>query len=212
LCWKVVTYEEKSGHKYANFLGSQGGASVRSDIDYLLERIPLEDEKHILLQSRHGVIKRLYGGAANSIKEISESINESEEDVSAVLDELLAQAIIVKNQKEIFLRTEIDTLISLFKEAKTENSLLDLMLSNYFESIINIIPEYISAKYLVNLNGQERDGLIKILNVSPKALEFGLLGDSTEFRNNEEHIKKLNMVAEKANELRTMRNRSLFNA
>ncbi len=211
LFWKIVTYEEKSGHKYASLLSSQGSSSIRSDIDYLLERIPLEDEKHILLQSRHGVIKRLYEGAANSIKEISETINESEGDVSAVLDELLAQAIIVKNQKEIFLRPEIDVLISLFKEAKTENSLIDFMLCRYFDSIINIIPEYISAKYLVNLNGQERDVLIKILKVSPRALEFGLLGDSTEFRNNEGQIKKLNINEEKANEWRKMRNWNLFN-
>lgn len=209
--WKVVTYEERFGHKYASFLSSQGGASVRNDIDYLLERVPLEDEKHILLQSRHGVIKRLYEGAANSIKEISESIKESEDDVSAVLDELLAQAIIAKNRKEISLRLEVDTAISLFKEAKAENSLIDFMLSKYFESIINIIPEYISAKYLVNFSGQERESLIRILKVSPRALEFCLIGDSTAFRTNEEHIKTLKLTEEKANEWRRMRNWNLFN-
>jgi tetratricopeptide (TPR) repeat protein len=210
LFWKVVTCEEKSGHKYISLLNSQGGVSVRNDIDYLLERIPLKDEKHILLQSRHGVIKRLYEGAANSIKEISESIKESEDDVSAALDELLAQAIIVINQKEIFLRPEIDTFISLFKEAKAENSLVDFMLSKYFDSTINIMPEYTSAKYLVNLSKQERDALIRVLKVSPKALEFCLIGDSTEFRNNEEHIKKLNLTEEKVNELRKQRTQNLF--
>ncbi len=209
--WKVVTYGERLYHKYASFLSSHGGASVRNDIDYLLERVPLEDEKHILLQSRHGVIKRLYEGAANSIKEISESIKESEDDVSAVLDELLAQAIIAKNRKEISLRLEVDTAISLFKEAKAENSLIDFMLSKYFESIINIIPEYISAKYLVNLSGQERESLIRILQVSPRALEFCLIGDSTAFRTNEEHIKTLKLTEEKANEWRRMRNWNLFN-
>ena len=97
--WKVITNGEESGHKYVSFLNPNGNIVNRNDIEYLLERITLSDEKHILLQNRHGIIRMLYKGTANSIKEISESIKESEEDVSAVLDELLAQAMIIKNSK-----------------------------------------------------------------------------------------------------------------
>ena len=208
--WKVVTTEEESDHKYVSFLNPKGRIVNRSDIEYLLERIPLNDQKHILLQNRHAIIKSLYEGPAKSINEISESIKESEEDVSAVLDELSAQSMIIKNPTEIFLRPEIDTFISLFKEAKTENSLIDFMLSKYFESSIKIVPEYICAKYFVNLSTPEKEVLIKILKVSPKALDFGLLGDSSEFRINEEHIEKLYLPDEKADDIRKQRIHNLL--
>ena len=208
--WRVVTWKQETGQKYISFFNNEGGSPNRSDIEYLLKRINIVDEKHILLQSHHNVIKYLYKESESSIRKIAESINESEDDVSATIDELKAQSLIEERTNKIFLRTEIDTFISLFKEAATEDSIIDFMLSNYFNSTINIIPNYISAKYLVELDEQEIESLVRIIKISPKALEIGLLGDSTKYRNNEDHIRKINLPKAKAEEWRTLRKSDFF--
>ena len=208
--WKVVTWKEETGQKYISFLNNKGGSPNRNDIEYLLKRISLVDEKHILFQSHHNVINYLYNESTNSVKKIAESINESEDDVYATIDELKAQALVEERSNKIFLRTEIDTFISLFKEAANEDSIIDFMLSNYFNSIVNIIPNYISLKYLVNLDEQEIESLVRIIKISPKALEIGLLGDSTKYRNNEDHIRKINLPKAKAEEWRTLRKSDFF--
>lgn len=208
--WKVVTWKEETGQKYISFLNNKGGSPNRNDIEYLLKRISLVDEKHILFQSHHNVINYLYNESSSSIIKIAESVIESEDDVYATIDELKAQALVEERSNKILLRIEIDTFISLFKEAATEDSIIDFMLSNYFNSIINIIPNYISSKYLVNLDEQEIESLVRIIKISPKALKIGLLGDSTIYRNNEDHIREINLPKEKADELRTLRKSDFF--
>ena len=84
------------------------------------------------------------------------------------------------------------------------------MSSIYFECTIGIVPEYICAKYFVDLSNSEKEVLIKILKISPGALEFGLLGDSQRFHTTVEHMQELSIPDEKAHKIRKQCIHDLF--
>jgi len=171
--WKITVYAENSDSSYVIFLNSIGETPYRTDIDYILKREKINEEKILRINDRHQIISCLYDLNEKSTSDISQVVQEPEEDVKIIIDELFAERIITISDNKIKLLVEFHSFYLIYKEcnSQSKNELIKLMLSPYYERVIDDAIDIIGAKFKLKLDNHKQE-LIQILKISPKCLDF----------------------------------------
>ena len=182
--WKISVYASSSDTTYIIFLKSNGETILKPDIEYILKRLSLGDEKILQINDRHQLISCLYDLSEKSPEDLSKNIQQPIENVQTIIDELFAEKIIEATNEKIKLKEEFPACYLIYKECR-EYSLKDLinfMSEKYYLNQIDKIIDYTSIRFKLKKE-IINDLLIGVLKISPKCLEFCLEGDTKPYNN-----------------------------
>jgi len=195
--WKITVSAENSDLKYLIFLESNGDITLDTDMNYILERLSLEDELILKILDRHKVLSYIYDLNERTIEEISQNVLEPKEDIQIIIEELLSEKIISLENDKIKLREEFPSFYLIFKESKKHpiQELVKLMLSKYYDNLLDEIIDHIEVRFKLKFNNH-KNSVKKILKISPKCLDFCLEGDTTPFKNLYNQVIKDKQVSE----------------
>lgn len=147
--------------------------------------------KLINLQARTKVIQSLSDMTFKKIEDISQEINESATDVKMALSNLLEEGVLSKNEDDKFtLSNEFDIFSRLIKEFLSDDVDYSFFKSKYVQMNINErLIKHLESRFYVEFEKDIRDGLYKLLAVSPSALYEALFCPTDFYRTGYEQIK-----------------------
>ncbi len=195
--WKITVSAENSDLKYLIFLESNGDITFDTDMNYILERLSLEDELILRILDRHKVLSYIYDLNERTIEEISQNVLEPKEDIQIIIEKLLSEKIISLENDKIKLREDFPSFYLVFRESKKHpiQELVKLMLSKYYDNLLDEIIDHIEVRFKLKFNNH-KNSVKKILKISPKCLDFCLEGNTTPFKNLYNQVIKDKQVSE----------------
>ena len=145
----------------------------------------------INLQARTKVIQSLSDMAFKKIEDISQEIKESATDVKMALSNLLEENVLSKNGDNKFtLSNEFDIFLILVKEFISDDVDHSFFKSKYVQMNINDrLIKYLESRFYLEFEKEMRDGLYKLLSVSPSALYEALFCPTDFYQTGYEQIK-----------------------
>jgi tetratricopeptide (TPR) repeat protein len=191
LFW-VITFKSFGKETHFSILDGKGEEVSKlvcgeiSELDNGLNGLEL-----INLQARTKVIQSLSDMTFKKIEDISQEINESSTDVKMALSNLLEEDVLSKNEDNKFtLSNEFDIFLRLIKEFLSDDVDYSFFKSKYVQMNINErLIKYLESRFYLEFEKEIRDGLYKLLAVSPSALYEALFCLTDFYRNSYEQIK-----------------------
>lgn len=194
LLW-VITFKSFGKETHFSIVSEKGDEVPKlicdeiSELDNGLNSLEL-----INLQARTKVIHSLSDMTFKKIEDISQEINESSTDVKMALSNLLKEDVLSKNEDDEFtLSNEFDIFLRLIKEFLSDDVDYSFFKSKYVQMNINErLIKYLESRFYVEFEKEIRDGLYKLLAVSPSALYEALFCPTDFYRTGYEQVKGCN--------------------
>lgn len=191
LFW-VITFKSFGKETHFSILDGKGEEVSKlvcdeiSELDNGLNGLEL-----INLQARTKVIQSLSDMTFKKIEDISQEINESSTDVKMALSNLLKEDVLSKNEdNEFTLSNEFDIFLRLIKEFLSDGVDYSFFKSKYVQMNINVrLIKHLESRFYLEFEKEIRDGLYKLLAVSPSALYEALFCPTDFYRTGYEQIK-----------------------
>jgi tetratricopeptide (TPR) repeat protein len=191
LFW-VITFKSFGKETHFSILDGKGEEVSKlvcgeiSELDKGLNGLEL-----INLQARTKVIQSLSDMTFKKIEDISQEINESSTDVKMALSNLFEEDVLSKNEDDEFtLSNEFDIFLRLIKEFLSDDVDYSFFKSKYVQMNINErLIKYLESRFYLEFEKEIRDGLYKLLVVSPSALYEALFCPTDFYRTGYEQIK-----------------------
>lgn len=211
--WMVTLADTTNLKNYFCLVTGLGDIPSQTDVEYLISRIPGDKTTatRVSLAGRDSVIATLLRSEDRTISEIAAEAIESITDISAAVASLQNEGLIQVKSGKVSLRKEPDALVAIAKLSFANKREHDFMRSQYYSAALSqILIPYVEAKFVVTLEADEKQTLVRVLEISPGALWRAIAGDAEPFRNSEEHIRQLKIAPEKAAEYRALTRNRLF--
>jgi tetratricopeptide (TPR) repeat protein len=191
LFW-VITFKSLGRETHFSILNGKGEESSKlicdeiSELDNGLNSLEL-----INLQARTKVIQSLSDMSFKKIEYISQEIGESATDVKMALSNLFEEDVLSKNEdNEFTLSNEFDIFLRLIKEFLSDDVDYSFFKSKYVQMNINErLIKYLESRFYLEFEKEMRDGLYKLLAVSPSALYEALFCPTDFYRTGYEQIR-----------------------
>ena len=191
LLW-VITFKSSGKETHFSIVSEKGDEVPKlicdeiSELDTDLNRLEL-----INLQARTKVIQSLSDMTFKKIEDISQEIKESATDVKMALSNLLEEGVLSKNEDDEFtLSNEFDIFLRLIKEFLADDVDYSFFKSEYVQiNIDDRLIKYLESRFYLEFEKEMRDGLYKLLAVSPSALYEALFCPTDFYRTGYEQIK-----------------------
>ena len=191
LLW-VITFKSFGKETHFSILSEKGDEVPKlicdeiSELDNGLNGLEL-----INLQARTKVIRSLSDMAFKKIEDISQEIKESATDVKMALSNLLEEDVLSKKEdNEFTLSNEFDIFLRLIKEFLSGDADYSFFKSKYVQMNINDrLIKYLESRFYLEFEKEIRDGLYKLLAVSPSALYEALFCPTDFYRTGYEQIR-----------------------
>lgn len=191
LLW-VITFKSFGTETHFSIVSEKGDEVPKLICDEIYELDnDLNGLELINLQARSGVIQSLTDTTFKRIEDISQEITESATDVEMALSNLLEENILSKSEDDEFtLSNEFDIFLRLIKEFLSDDVDYSFFKSKYVQMNINErLIKYLESRFYLEFEKETRDGLYKLLAVSPSALYEALFCPTDFYRTGYEQIK-----------------------
>jgi len=191
LFW-VITFKSFGKETHFSILDGKGEEISKlicdeiSELDNGLNSLEL-----INLRARTKVIQSLSDMTFKKIEDISQEIEESVTDVEMDLSNLFEEDVLSKSADDEFtLSNEFDIFLRLIKEFLSDDVDYSFFKSKYVQMNINErLIKYLESRFYLEFEKEIRDGLYKLLAVSPSALYEALFCPTDFYRTGYEQIK-----------------------
>jgi tetratricopeptide (TPR) repeat protein len=139
-------------------------------------------------------IMALFDGSSKTPEEISKDTKESIETVLLALQDLLSQNIVLKGSPTYHLSKDPGTYLQLARQFLGSENEREFFISQYSDEMMNLsLINYCEHRFGLELDTQEKETVLRLIRVSPSALEEILFGSIEKHRTTDKHIKELKL-------------------
>jgi tetratricopeptide (TPR) repeat protein len=145
----------------------------------------------INLNVRTKIILNLTDNKIKTIKEISNEITESTIDIKMALLNLINEDTIRKSGKRYRINNELETFILMSKEFLSSKYRNEYFRSAYVQGMIDErLINYLQTRFYIKFDVDHKEGLVKLLQISPSALLQSLIYPTGPYKKGYEQISK----------------------
>jgi tetratricopeptide (TPR) repeat protein len=203
--WMVGLADSCRSDAYYFFATSRGDVPRDDETEYLAARVkhPAPHARRVRLHGREAIVGDLLRHEQRTRQQLADDTLQSIEDVSSAVASLLSDGVAAVKGEAVSLRLEFDAFTQLVKMSLGNADELVFMRSSYFAAAKeHLLVPLVQGRFSVTFESSEREVVLNILSISPRALGRGVLGDAEKYRNSEEHLCTLSISAERAAETR----------
>jgi tetratricopeptide (TPR) repeat protein len=148
---------------------------------------------------RERIVRSLLDGKGKNLKSLSNQTELSEDLLGAILDKLVAESLISREESEgkdtcFSLKTGIAAFVQIAKLFLNGEGKFEFLASNYSESMVNThVADYVESRYHIVLSGDHKQGLIKLLGISPSALHTALFSPTDKYDTGFAHAEQVGL-------------------
>lgn len=148
---------------------------------------------------RERVVRSLLDGKGKNLESISNQTELSKNLLGAILDKLVAESLISRDESEgkdvcFSLNTDIRAFVQIAKLFLNGEGKFEFLTSNYSESIVNThLADYVGSRYHIALSEDLKQGLVKLLGISPSALHAALFSPTDKYDTGFAHAEQVGL-------------------
>jgi len=198
ICWVQIVLTDNNATHYI-ILGPKGEdvpAFLCNEIGAIDKR--LKNLQMLDIHAMKRTLINLLDATTKTPEEISKNTNESIETVMLSLQNLKAQNLLDERTNSKYrLARDLPAFVDIGRQFMGSEDELTFFLSPYADLMMNpSLIEYCGQRYRLDLDTQEKEPLLRLIRISPSALNESLFGSTEKYEATDEHLKELQNLPE----------------